>query len=132
MRVVRGVLLACVALAACSRAGKMEQEEKKVESAGATQIEAQIAMDQGALELVSHYGEPVLDGLFAYNVPKWKPDVSYAVKSGTGQLSVKQGSSGGMVSGKTQNWWQLSLNTQLATQLQVDHKQGPTRLDLGS
>jgi hypothetical protein len=130
MKYFRAIVLTAIGLTACARTGKLEQQQKSVPSEGAKEIQATIEMGQGALELVSHWGEPVLDAMFAFNVEKWTPQVSYSVTQQVGTLSVKQASSRSVM-GEPQNWWELSLMTGLPTDLTLSHQKGPTRLALG-
>ena len=52
-------------------------------------MNANIDMDVGMLTL-SGGAIDVMEGSFVYNVPSWKPEVTYSTSGGLGSLQVKQ------------------------------------------
>lgn len=131
MRLSGAMILLCLALAACTRTGKLEQEGKKIDSAAAEHVQVQVSMDDGELEIKSHYGEPLLDGQFGYNIAAWRPDISYSILDKSGKLTVQQPTERGWIVGRIHNWWSLSLMQGPSMDLKVTHETGSTRLDLG-
>ena len=70
---------------------------------------------------------------FAYNVADWKPRVNYKVADETGELSVKQGSGGGVdLGGDARNEWEVRFNDVVPTDLRVEIGAGESDLDLDS
>jgi hypothetical protein len=88
----------------------------------------------GAGELnVSGGADALMEGEFSYNVADWKPKVNYNVSANKGELSVKQGSGGGVrLGGGARNQWDLRLNDQVPTDLVVQMGAGESDLDLDS
>lgn len=123
--------LACIGLIACSRAGQIQQEQKKIASNGAESVLVQVLMKDGDLEVTSHRGEPLLDAQFAYNVQAWRPNISYVLDAGSGKLTVRQPTRHRWMMGDSHNWWSLDLMQGPFIDLKVNHKNGPTQLDLG-
>jgi hypothetical protein len=70
---------------------------------------------------------------FSYNVPEWKPRVSYDVSGKKGELVVEQGSAnGGNLSGGARNEWDISMNDEVPIDLVVQLGAGESNLDLDS
>jgi hypothetical protein len=77
------------------------------------------------------------DGLmeadFAYNVPDWRPRVSYEVVGDTGELSVEQQGLGeGIPDRDVRNEWDMRLNDTVPIDLGVQVGGGVSNLDLDS
>src|SRR5215213_11324136 len=95
-------LAATVVLAgACStqgggtqQVGKMQRESKSVDPENAQSARAQLKMGAGELKLTGG-ADQLMEGDFSYNVSEWKPEVSYDVGGGEGELVVRQGGSKG-------------------------------------
>jgi hypothetical protein len=69
---------------------------------------------------------------FAYNVADWKPEVDYEVSGDTGELSVKQDIIAGVPVGEARNEWDIRLNDEVPTDLNVQMGAGESNLDLDS
>jgi hypothetical protein len=70
---------------------------------------------------------------FSYNVADWKPKVNYKVGGDTGELSVKQGSGGGVrLGGDARNEGNVRFNDEVPTDLRVQMGAGESDLDLDS
>jgi hypothetical protein len=88
----------------------------------------------GAGELtVSGAADALMEADFSYNVSEWKPKVNYDVSGDTGELSIEQGSGeGGRLDSKARNEWDLRLNDEVPTDLNVEMGAGESDLDLDS
>src|SRR5919199_263920 len=76
--------------------GEMQRESKSIQAENAQSVHAKLIMGAGELNLTGG-ADRLMEGDFSYNVADWKPRVNYDVVSGnTGELSVEQGSGGGV------------------------------------
>lgn len=132
---IAGIVTITVALlwvGACTNVGDTQTESRSVAlgSAGA----ARVAIDMGAGRLAVGGGaRELMDAEFTYNVAKWKPEVTYSVNGGQGNLAVRQPAGKGVrpALGDTRNEWDLRLNNQVPTELHVNLGAGTSTLKLG-
>ncbi len=133
LAVLSGVLV--LALAGCyvpsPKLGRTESSHEKVELAGAESVSASITLGVGKLKLAGGADE-LLDARFEYNIPDWKPVVSYKVEDGRGQLIVEQPSRvvGAAWPGRVRYNWDLKLNSMVPLELEIDLGVGKSEVDL--
>ena len=142
MRLVR-LLVAAVAVAlfagACGtqsggtqQVGEMQRESQSIQAENAQSVHTKLIMGAGELNLTGG-ADRLMEGDFSYNVADWKPKVNYEVSGDTGELSVRQGSGGGVrLGGDARNEWDIRLNDELPTDLAVQMGAGESDLDLDS
>ena len=112
--------------------GKMQRESKSVDPQNAQSARAKLKMSAGELNVAGGAGQ-LREGDFSYNVADWKPRVSYEVAGEAGELSVTQGSGGGVrLGGDARNEWDIRLNDEVPTDLVVQMGAGESDLDLDS
>jgi hypothetical protein len=75
--------------------GEMRHESRTIQPENAQSVRANLKMGAGELQVVGA-ADGLMEADFSYNVADWKPRVSYQVVGDTGELSVKQGSGGGV------------------------------------
>ena len=113
--------------------GELRTESRSVELENART--AQVNLDMGIGELkVTGGADPLMEADFEYNVAEWEPRVDYEVSGGEGNLAVEQGSDSGIDLGadESRNEWEVRLNDNVHTVLDVDTGAGETHLDLDS
>ena len=139
-RTRRFVLLLAAAVAtalfggACQsqEVGEMRQESRTIQPENAQSVRANLMMGAGELQVVGA-ADALMEADFSYNVADWKPRVSYEVVDNTGELSVKQGSGGGVrLGGDARNEWSLRFNDEVPIDLRVQMGAGESDLDLDS
>ena len=108
--------------------GELQTESKSVQLGGAKSVQVQIKMAAGELK-VEGGASDLLNAEFTYNVPRWKPEVSYDVNGDSGQLTIQQPSGGGH-GGHTHYEWDLRLNNNVPMEISVDEGAGRAQLDL--
>jgi hypothetical protein len=114
------------------KVGKMRHASKSVEPENAQSARAQLEMDAGELNLTGG-ADKLMEADFSYNVPDWKPKVSYDVSGKKGEILVTQGSANGdNLSGGARNEWDIGLNDEVPTDLVVRLGAGGSDLDLDS
>jgi len=124
-----------LALAGCyvpsPKLGKTESSHEKVELAGAESVSASITLSVGKLKLAGG-ADDLLDARFEYNIPDWKPVVSYKIEDGRGHLSVEQPSRvvGATWPGNVRYEWDLKLNSGVPMELEIDLGVGKSEVDL--
>jgi hypothetical protein len=69
-------ILVLVLATGCARAGEVRTERRSVELEGAESVRTDLSMGTGDI-LVGGGAENLMDATFTYNVPRWKPEVSY-------------------------------------------------------
>ncbi len=137
------ILVAAVAVAlfagACAtqrggtqQVGEMQRDSRAIQAENAQSVRANLKMGAGELNLTGG-ADRLMEGEFSYNVASWKPKVSYDVSGDTGELSVRQGSGGGVrLGGDARNEWDIRLNDEVPTDLVVQMGAGESDLDLDS
>jgi hypothetical protein len=132
------LLVAAVATAlfggACQsqEVGEMRHESRTIQPKNAQSVRANLMMGAGELQVVGA-ADGLMEADFSYNVADWKPRVSYEVAGDTGELSVKQGSGGGVrLGGDARNEWNLRFNDEVPIDLRVQMGAGESDLDLDS
>jgi len=107
-------------------------ETRVVELQEATQVNARVEMGVGELRVSGGAeGGHALDAEFIYNILEWRPEVTYAVEAGCGNLRVKQPQFQGK--GLCQNAkyaWDLQFNPDVPLDLNVNVGSGKAALDL--
>ena len=139
-RIERFVLLLVAAVAtalfggACQsqQVGEMQHESRTIQPESAQSVRANLMMGAGELQVVGA-ADALMEADFSYNVADWRPRVSYEVAGNTGELSVKQGSGGGVrLGGDARNEWNLRFNDEVPIDLRVQMGAGESDLDLDS
>jgi hypothetical protein len=102
---------------------------RKFELGGAESTQVSVAIGFGDLT-VSGGAEGALDARFDYDVPDWKPEVTYAAEDGLGRLTVRQPSSDAHVQAKDVRYhWDLRLSDQVPVDLTIEMGAGKVKLD---
>jgi hypothetical protein len=111
--------------------GKTETLQQKVGLAGAESASVSITIGVGKLKLTGG-ADSLLDARFEYNIPDWKPVVSYKVEDGRGGLIVEQPSRvvGATWPGNVRYDWDLKLKSGVPLELEVDMGVGKSEVDL--
>jgi len=124
-----------LALAGCyvpsPRLRRTESSIEKVEIAGAESVSVSVTLGVGKLKLAGG-ADSLLDARFEYNIPDWKPVVSYKVEDGRGRLIAEQPSRvvGATWPGNVRYDWDLRLNSTVPMELEVDMGVGKSEVDL--
>jgi len=102
----------------------------KVEIGGAESTKVSIAVGVGKLN-VTGGAEGLLDARFEYNIPDWKPEVSYEVKEGFGRLTIEQPATvvGATWPSNVRYEWNLRLSDKVPMDLDVEMGVGKMDLD---
>ena len=129
------VIATLVVVSACTiggaPVGELETESKSVELGDAKLVRAEIHMGAGELK-VGGGAAKLLDADFAYNVARWRPEVSYTVTEGQGQLEIRQPAGSGGPMGHARYDWDLRFSDSIPLQLTVELGAGRADLTLGS
>jgi hypothetical protein len=98
----------------------MIEESRTVERAGATAVRAMIQLGAGEL-LIGPGAADLLEADFSYNVPTWRPELTYTVRDGAGDLTIRQPRGDeGRVRNARQRWaLRFAAGVPLALQIQV-------------
>jgi hypothetical protein len=132
---LRGPVLASILVLAlatgCARADEVRTERRSVELEGAESVRTDLSMRTGDI-LVGGGAENLMDATFTYNVPQWKPEVSYRGLALHKELTVEQPDVPGPTFGNVQNDWEILLNDEVPMDLSVFDSSGDAQLDLGS
>jgi hypothetical protein len=91
-----------------------------------------VDLTMGAGELVVSPGaKELMEGVFTYNVPGWKPEVKMDGAGFRARLSVKQGSASSSF-GEVKNIWDLKLADNIPLDLSIRCGAGENKLNLGA
>ena len=111
--------------------GDLQRQSQSVDVKEARSVRADLRMGAGELNL-SGGADALMEAVFSYNVAEWEPEVDYEVSGDTGALSVKQDIIAGVPVGEARNEWDIRLNDEVPTDLNVQMGAGESDLDLDS
>lgn len=111
--------------------GKVETMQQKVGLASAESVSASITVGIGKLKIEGG-ADSLLDARFDYNIPDWKPVVSYKVEDSQGRLDVEQPSRvvGATWPGNVRYDWDLKFNRSVPMNLDINLGVGKSEVDL--
>lgn len=121
---------AALALSGCMihhEAGPSQHEYASFDVNGAQELRVKLKMGAGELRVGSGT-DRLARADFEFNVPEWKPEVSYAA----GNLRISQPEGSHKTIGNTKYDWDVRLNRDLPIEMDVNFGAGEARLDLGS
>lgn len=94
--------------------------------------ELRLQLDLGAGDLKVGTGtRKLMQAYFTYNVPFWKPEVTYADSGGAGSLTIRQPSGHNAHFGNTKYEWDLRLAQDVPIDFRLNFGAGKAQLDLG-
>ncbi len=128
-----GLLLPAMLATACNvvSVGPTETEHETVALEAIDSAEISLKMGVGDLT-VSGGGDNLLDADFTYNVPEWKPQITYNTRGQTGVLSVEQPSvSSAVPDDRVKNQWELRLENTVEKEVTVSLGVGKGNLSFG-
>jgi hypothetical protein len=111
------------------RIGETQTENISVPASGAKQVHAHLQMAAGEID-ISGGSAKLCDGSITYNVPEWKPDLSYSVNDAQGSLMIMQPESHHTTFGGTKYAWDLHFNNKIPLELAVEMGAGDSKLNL--
>lgn len=124
-----GIMLAGIGCRVpASKPPKVMSMDKKIELGGAESTQVSIAIGIGKLS-ISGGADGLLDARFEYEIPDWKPEVTYEVEKGFGRLAVKQPDSKVGAKSDVRYDWDLKLTDKVPTDLVIEMGVGKLDLD---
>lgn len=123
-------------LASCeyrtAETGPMRDEPVSLDLGAAER--ARVRLNLGTGELILRGGSSqLLSGNFEYNVPAWKPTVTYDISGSEASVSIGQpGAHGEGQFGSIRNNWNLKLNDKVLLDFEFNCGAGKGRLDMGN
>jgi hypothetical protein len=127
-------LVAIALLVACDETGETRNESRNVNLDGATSATVLVRMDAGELDIAGG-ASGMLDADFTYNVEKWEPDLDWEVTGDEGRLEINHSGSSRLNLfdiDDVENEWNLNLNDEIPTRLDIELGAGDASLQLGS
>jgi predicted membrane protein len=103
--------------------------DRKVELGRAESTQVSVAIGIGQLN-ISGGAEGALDSRFDYEIPEWKPEVTYEVEKGLGRLAVRQPDSKVGANTDVRYDWNLKLRDKVPTDLVIQMGAGKIDLDM--
>jgi uncharacterized protein DUF2154 len=125
------LILVVVMLVGCTRAGELRTERRSVELEGAESVSTDLSMNAGNM-VVEGGAQNLMDATFDYNVPEWKPEVSYGGIGEQKELSVNQPDVSGPTFGSARNDWEILLSDDVPMELFASNSSGDGEFDLES
>jgi hypothetical protein len=129
------IAVLALALAGCyvpsPRVSRTTASAEKISLAGAESVSISVTLGVGKLKLTGG-ADSLLDANFEYNIPDWKPVVSYRVEEGRGRLIVEQPSRvvGATWPGNVKYDWSLKLSDSVPMELEISMGVGKSEVDL--
>jgi hypothetical protein len=128
--VLAGIMLAGIGCrVTVPKTPKVMTMDKKVELGQAESTRVSITIGIGKLNITGG-AEGVLDARFEYEIPDWKPEVTYEVEDGLGRLAVSQPDSGSGAKADVRYDWNLKLKDKVPTDLVIEMGAGKVDLDM--
>lgn len=125
------ILVVIAILAGCTVYTTARHDQHSIDARGAQSARVEIHMGAGRLNLNGN-ADAMLDADFVYNQPEWKPEMTYVVQNGQGELVVSQPEQLHLLGlGGNRYEWTLNLNNQIPLQVKIDLGAGETNLILG-
>lgn len=124
--------LGLLLLAGCTvdvQTGPTQYESKAIEMDQSKLVRATLHMGAGEMKIGSGT-ENLMQGYFTYNIPSWKPEVSYVKESAASELEITQPASHGGLRGNRKYEWDLRFNEKTPLDLTVHFGAGQAQLDL--
>ena len=131
VRPVLAVLVMGTFVAGCAGVGELVTERRSVGAEGAESVSTYLTMSTGNM-VVEGGAENLMDATFTYNVPEWKPEVSYRGLGNEKELSVEQPDAMGPTFGTARNDWEILLNDEVPMDFSASNSSGDGKFDLGS
>lgn len=130
-----GFVLATIVLTGCVvgdsvHTGPVRTDPASVDLDQSEIVRARLKIAAGKLDIRGG-ATKLLEGTFTYNVPDWKPKVTYNPSSFRGILTIEQPGGHGTI-GNLRNDWDLSFNDAKPLDLSIECGAGEANLDLGS
>lgn len=131
-----GLILTVLATSSCvvntaERTGPTEDLKRTINLDKSESVRVRLKMGAGTLSL--NGGSPnLMDADFKYNVPSWKPDVQYTTSGNQASLDVEQPSGSSSVLGNHVYDWDVRLNDEKPTDLDVEFGAGECNMNAGS
>ncbi|MCA9874087.1 MAG: hypothetical protein KC441_10545 [Anaerolineales bacterium] len=113
--------------------GPTQTESQSIELGDADTAQATIKMGVGELS-INGGAANLMDGEFTYNIEQWKPEVSYEIRRGEGQLEVSQPEVtdiNGIPNNDINYKWDLRFANDVPMTMAVDLGAGKSDLVLG-
>jgi hypothetical protein len=129
-------ILPCVlSLASCvidHHTAALQYDSKTVEAEGAERVHVAFKMGAGDLR-VTDGAQQLARADFSFNVPSWKPEVTYSKIGDRGTLTIRQpGEAHSTTFGNNRYRWDVQLSNKIPMDLEVHFGAGQARLDVGS
>jgi hypothetical protein len=121
-------------LTACTvehTAGPDQYDSKTVDAEGAQSAHVELHMGAGDLRITDG-AQQLARADFTYNVPTWKPEVTYTKAGTRGDLRIEQPKGSNVHLGNTRYRWEVQLSNKIPLELEVHFGAGQARLDIGS
>lgn len=125
-------LAAVIGLGGCGfrSAGPVQHESQGVDRDNADVVSVRLEMGAGDMKVEGGLGK-LMAADFDYNVPEWKPEISYSSTGGKGNLTIRQ-PSGNTMSGGQRNEWAIRLNREVPMDVTVHMGAGDAKLNLST
>lgn len=125
-------LAAALACAGCAfkSAGPLQHDTKDVERDNSELVRLNLSMGGGDLRVDSGT-DKLASATFDYNVPEWKPEVTYTSSGGAGSLTISQPGHSSSHFSNTRNDWNIRLNRDVPLEFHVHMGAGDANLNLG-
>ncbi len=113
-----------------AQVGPLRTESASTQLQGAEQVRVSLRMGAGELNVKSG-ADALMDAEFTYNVQAWKPEVTYSVANGEGNLNVQQSNTDEITIGEgIRNTWDISLSNQVPLDVHIECGAGNHDVDL--
>jgi hypothetical protein len=124
------VAVVCGTGCVVEHAGPPQHEFQSIDRDNVEQARLDLKMGAGKLRIDTGTDKLVAAD-FTYNVPAWKPEMSYSKSDGRGTLRISQPETHSAHIGNTDYEWDLRLNREVPLDIGVRFGAGEAHLDVG-
>jgi hypothetical protein len=112
-------------------AGPVQHESQSVDRDNAEAVNVRLEMGAGDMKVEGGLGK-LMAADFEYNVPEWKPEITYSSTGGKGNLTIRQNDSGSKTGGGQRNEWSVRLNREVPMDVTVHLGAGDAKLNFST
>lgn len=129
------LILAAIGFTGCARmeeAGPMQHETSNIELDKSEILKLDVRLAVGELK-VSGGAKKLVEAAFDYNVPSWKPEVSYSATGFRGTMRIEQREDrGASLGGNQKCTWDIRVNDAIPTDFDFKFGVGEANLNLAT
>jgi predicted membrane protein len=124
------LLSGCIVVGHKETISEMRYDSRSFDKDASKEVHLNLTMGAGDLKVESG-SRKLVDADFVYNVPAWRPTVSYTTANSVGELTIEQPGHTHTTLGNSHYEWDLRVNEEVPLDVTVNFGAGKANLNLG-